>query len=134
MELGAFSISIPVTDLDRSRTYYEAFGFEVVGGDEEVGYQILRNGQTTIGLFAFEGMDFTEPMLTFNPGHDQDMSSPDGFTDIRDIRSRLLERGIDINQDLDPAETGPAHLGLHDPDGHPILIDQFRDAPDAASD
>jgi hypothetical protein len=62
------------------------------------------------------------------------MSSPDEFTDIRKIRKRLVDAGIAINQDLDPDESGPAHLGLHDPDGHPILIDQFRDAPDAATD
>ncbi len=133
MELGAFSISIPVTDLARSRTYYEAFGFVVVGGDEETGYQILRNGSTTIGIFAFDGMDFTEPMLTFNPGHAQDMSEPGDFTDIRDIRQRLLDAGVAIDQDLDPTGTGPAHLGLHDPDGHPILIDQFRPAPGSDS-
>ncbi|HUW04082.1 MAG TPA: hypothetical protein VMW08_17140, partial [Acidimicrobiales bacterium] len=81
-----------------------------------------------------EGMDFTEPMLTFNPGHTQDMSEPGEFTDIREIRQRLLDAGIAINQDLDPTETGPAHLGLHVPDGHPILIDQFRAAPGSDSD
>lgn len=129
MELGAFSISIPVTDLGRSRTYYEAFGFEVVGGAEDEQWLILRNEETTIGLFAFEGMDFNEPMLTFNPGLGQDMSNPDAFTDIREIRQRLVDAGVDINIDLDPEESGPASLGLHDPDGHPILIDQFRDAP-----
>ena len=82
-----------------------------------------------IGLFNFDGMDFTEPMLTFNPGLGQDMSNPESFTDIREIRQRLLAGGIEIDQDLDPDESGPASLGLHDPDGHPILIDQFRDAP-----
>ena len=136
VELGAFSISIPVTDLARSRAYYEAFGFEVAGGDEEEQWLILRNQQTTIGLFAFEGMDFAEPMLTFNPGLGQDMSNPETFTDIREIRERLLGAGagVEIDTDLDPDETGPASLGLHDPDGHPILIDQFRAAPGSDSD
>lgn len=129
MDLGAFSISIPVTDLDRSLTFYRALGFEVVGGEAEAGYQILRNGETTIGLFAFEGMEFEVPMLTFNPGLQQDMSSPSEFTDIREIRRRLLDASIAIEEDLDPEATGPAHLGLRDPDGHPILIDQFRNAP-----
>jgi catechol 2,3-dioxygenase-like lactoylglutathione lyase family enzyme len=129
MELGAFSISIPVTDLARSRAYYEAFGFEVVGGNEDEQWLILRNDAIVIGLFSFEGMDFSEPMLTFNPGLGQDMSEPDSFTDIREIRRRLLDAGVAIDTDLDPDERGPASLGLHDPDGHPILIDQFRDAP-----
>jgi lactoylglutathione lyase len=130
MELGAFSISIPVTDLGRSRAYYEAFGFEVVGGNEDEKWLILRNVATVIGLFNFDGMDFTEPMLTFNPGLGQDMSNPDSFIDIRVIRQRLLDAGVAIDIDLDPGQRGPASLGLHDPDGHPILIDQFRDAPD----
>jgi catechol 2,3-dioxygenase-like lactoylglutathione lyase family enzyme len=130
MELGAFSISIPVTDLARSQAYYEAFGFEVVGGNEDEKWLILRNGATVIGWFNFDGMDFTEPMLTFNPGLAQDMSNPDSFTDIRVIRQRLLDAGVAIDIDLDPDQRGPASLGLHDPDGHPILIDQFRDAPD----
>mgnify|MGYP001820297554 CR=1 FL=1 len=130
MELGAFSISIPVTDLARSRAYYEAFGFEVVGGDEDEQWLILRNAAIVIGLFNFDGMDFTEPMLTFNPGLGQDMSEPDMFTDIREIRRRLLGAGVTIDADLDPDERGPASLALRDPDGHPILIDQFRDAPD----
>lgn len=129
MDLGAFSISIPVSDLGRSRAYYEAFGFEVTGGDENEQWLILRNGDTTIGLFAFDAMPFDEPMLTFNPGLGQDMSEPDTFTDIREIRRRLLDAGIEIEGDLDPDESGPAHLGLRDPDGHHILIDQFRPAP-----
>ena len=33
MELGAFSISLAVKDLEASRGFYEKFGFEVVGGD-----------------------------------------------------------------------------------------------------
>jgi len=33
MELGAFSISLAVKDLEASRKFYEAFGFEVFGGN-----------------------------------------------------------------------------------------------------
>lgn len=50
MELGAFSISLAVADLDASRTFYEALGFEVVGGEAEQNWLILRNGDHTIGL------------------------------------------------------------------------------------
>ena len=31
MELGAFSISLTVKDIEASRTFYEKFGFEVIG-------------------------------------------------------------------------------------------------------
>ena len=33
MELGAFSISLTVKDIEASRIFYEKFGFEVIGGD-----------------------------------------------------------------------------------------------------
>ena len=64
MELGAFSVSLAVKDLEASRSFYEKFGFEVVGGDPSQNWQILRNGGHTIGLF--QGM-FEQNILTFNP-------------------------------------------------------------------
>ena len=33
MELGAFSVSLAVADIEASRGFYAKFGFEVVGGD-----------------------------------------------------------------------------------------------------
>lgn len=64
IELGAFSVSLSVKDMTESRNFYEKLGFEPVDGDETE-WLILRNGQTTIGLFhgLFEGN-----ILTFNPG------------------------------------------------------------------
>jgi catechol 2,3-dioxygenase-like lactoylglutathione lyase family enzyme len=35
--LGAFSISLNVADLERSRAFYEALGFTVVGGAARAG-------------------------------------------------------------------------------------------------
>lgn len=129
MELGAFSISLPVTDLARSREFYEGLGFAVVGGSGDEGYLMLANGTTVLGLFAFDGMDFDQPMLTFNPGLTQGMGRSEHFTDVREVSRRLRERGVRPDPDCDPDGTGPAHLGLVDPDGHRILVDQFFDAP-----
>ena len=67
MELGTFSISLAVEDIEASRVFYEKLGFEVVGGDPSQNWQILRNGVHTIGLF--QGM-FERNILTFNPGWD----------------------------------------------------------------
>ena len=67
MQLGAFSVSLSVSDLDASRAFYEALGFQAVGGMAEEGWLILRNGDSVIGLF--QGM-FEGNMLTFNPGWD----------------------------------------------------------------
>ena len=129
LDLGCFSVSLAVQDLERSLRFYEALGFRVVGGDGP--WRILANGSTKLGLF--EGM-FDKNVLTFNPGLAQ---SPDaqpgadgapepvaGFTDVREIERRLTEAGIDIERRTE-SDSGPDHLTLVDPDGNPVLIDQF---------
>ena len=50
MELGAFSISLAVKDLEASRKFYEKFGFTVFGGDPSQNWLILKNGNHVIGL------------------------------------------------------------------------------------
>jgi lactoylglutathione lyase len=121
MELGAFSVSLTVSDLNVSREFYEKLGFEVTGGDREH-YLIMVNGTTVLGLF--HGM-FDKNILTFNPGLTQSKEQLSDFTDIREIRQRLADAGVSLSTDTDPDGTGPAHLALEDPDGNPILIDQF---------
>jgi predicted lactoylglutathione lyase len=51
MQLGAFSISLAVKDLEASRIFYEKFGFKVFGGDASKNWLILKNGDHVIGLF-----------------------------------------------------------------------------------
>jgi catechol 2,3-dioxygenase-like lactoylglutathione lyase family enzyme len=139
LDLGCFSVSLNVADLDRSIAFYEALGFEVVGGEGD--YRILSNGTTKIGLFhgIFEGN-----ILTFNPGLAQQWTddAPSGspapgpgdpagipgalssFTDVREIERRLLASGIELTRRTE-TEAGADHLTLVDPDGNQILIDQF---------
>lgn len=121
MQLGAFSISLAVKDLEASRSFYSHLGFEPAGGDPAQGWLILRGGTTTIGLF--QGM-FEGNLLTFNPGWDAEAKPLDEFEDVRAIQARLQAAGIALNQDTDPDGTGPAHITLTDPDGNAILIDQ----------
>jgi len=125
MELGAFSISLAVKDLAASRAFYEKLGFEQSGGDGEH-YLIMVNGLSLIGLF--EGM-FEENILTFNPGLSQTKEVLSDFTDVRDLRKHLVDEGIAMTTDLDPESTGPASIVCTDPDGNPILIDQFFPRP-----
>ncbi|HSJ44493.1 MAG TPA: VOC family protein [Euzebyales bacterium] len=129
--LGAFSISLTVTDLDVSRDFYERLGFEVTGGSADEQYLIMASGTAVIGLF--HGM-FERNILTFNPGvavppDGSPWGPTDDFTDVRDIQSRLQAAGLDLETTTDPDGTGPAHITLVDPDGNPILIDQFFDRP-----
>jgi catechol 2,3-dioxygenase-like lactoylglutathione lyase family enzyme len=124
MELGAFSVSLAVKDIAKSREFYEKLGFNVLMGEQEQNWLILQNGHTTIGLF--QGM-FDKNCLTFNPGWANDMNHPDQFTDVRDIEKQLKEAGIKLETETDKSTpTGPASLTLFDPDGNPILLDQHR--------
>lgn len=123
MDLGAFSISLTVSDLARSRAFYERLGFTSTmdGAD---GYLIMKNGLTVIGLF--QGM-FEKNILTFNPGWDQDAQKVDPFTDIRELRRQLETAGLEVgDSNTDESTEGPAYLTLTDPDGNPILVDQHR--------
>ena len=121
MELGAFSISLAVQDLEASRVFYEKFGFEVVGGDPSENWQILRNGNTTIGIF--QGM-FEKNILTFNPGWDGEAQPLDTFTDVRELQRRLKADGVPLVSEADENSTGPASFIAVDPDGNSILLDQ----------
>ena len=125
MELGAFSISLTVKDLGASRAFYEKLGFRQTGGDGEH-YLIMLNGTTVIGLF--QGM-FERNILTFNPGLTQTAERLVDFTDIRELRDRLVAEGIEMTSDLDPEGSGPASIAFLDPDGNPVLVDQFFDKP-----
>ena len=95
MKLGAFSVSLAVQDLAASRAFYQKLGFEPVGGDPEHNWQILRNGDTTIGLF--QGM-FESNILTFNPGWDAQNQELDSFEDVRSIQKRLKARRADAGE------------------------------------
>jgi hypothetical protein len=44
MELGAFSISLAVKDIEASRVFYQKFGFKVFLGDASQHWLILKNG------------------------------------------------------------------------------------------
>ncbi len=123
MELGLFSISLAVKDLAVSRAFYEKLGFEKTGGEPEKNYLIMVNGKTVIGLF--QGM-FEKNILTFNPGLTLEGKQMDSFADVRVIERALREKGVKINHGTDKADdSGPAHIVLEDPDGNPVLIDQF---------
>lgn len=122
MHLGAFSISLSVSDLAASEAFYGHLGFERMGGDPDEGWVILRNRDAIIGLF--QGM-FEGNILTFNPGLDQSGEPDPDRTDVRDIQAALRDAGIELIQTVDPDSTGAGHITCTDPDGNAILIDQF---------
>src|SRR6185503_10008013 len=119
MELGAFSISVAVKDIEASRRFYEAFGFQVFGGNAAQNWLILKNGDHIIGLF--QGM-FEKNMLTFNPGWDSNAQKLAEFTDVRELQRQLKAQGIKLASEADETTTGPASFIAIDPDGNPLLV------------
>ena len=121
MELGAFSVSLAVKDIQASKDFYEKLGFKIVMGDISQNWLILRNGDHTIGLF--QGM-FERNTLTFNPGWDKNNQNLDNFTDVRELQKQLKAQGVELMSEADESTTGPASFMVMDPDGNPILVDQ----------
>ena len=121
MELGAFSISLAVKDLEASRAFYEKFGSKAFAGNAAQHWLILKNGAHAIGLF--QGM-FEKNILTFNPGWDSNASKLDTFTDLRDLQRKLKAQGVQLTTEADQTSTGPASFMAIDPDGNRILVDQ----------
>lgn len=123
MKLGAFSISLSVSDIHASKAFYEKLGFTYKGGDIDQNWVVLKNENAVIGLFQdmFEGN-----ILTFNPGWDGNAQNLDEFDDVRAIQDHLKKNGIPLIQEADPNTEGPAHITMTDPDGNAILIDQHR--------
>jgi lactoylglutathione lyase len=121
MDLGAFSISLVVKDVEASKAFYEKFGFKVFGGDITQNWLIMKNGDHVIGLF--QGM-FERNILTFNPGWDQNAQKLDAYTDIRQLQRQLKAQGVAFVSEADESTTGPASFIAVDPDGNPILVDQ----------
>lgn len=123
MKLGAFSVSLNVKDINKSKVFYENLGFQVLGGDIKQNWLIMKNENCIIGLF--QGM-FEKNILTFNPGWNENGGNLDSFTDIRDIQKQLKAKGINMLTEADEASEGPAHFTIEDPDGNQILVDQHR--------
>jgi len=120
MNLGAFSISLNVKNIEKSRNFYEALGFEVIDGqychqedfklDKGQDWLILQNEATTLGLF--QGM-LNADTLTFHP------------KDVRKIQAHLRKQDIPLLIEADEDTDGPASIMIEDPDGNPILMDQI---------
>ncbi len=91
MELGNFSVSLAVKDIEASKQFYEKLGFTVFMGDQSQNWLIMKNGDHVIGLF--QGM-FDKNILTFNPGWDSNAQKLDSFTDVRELQRQLKAQGV----------------------------------------
>ena len=123
MKLGAFSISLAVKDIHKSKEFYEKLGFIYKGGNIGKNWIVLKNETAVIGLF--QGM-FEDNIITFNPGWDGNAKNLEEFDDVRSIQTNLKSNGIFLTKEADETTQGPEYITLTDPDGNNILIDQHR--------
>ncbi len=100
MELGAFSVSLAVKDIEASKRFYEKLGFTVFAGDQSQNWLIMKNGAHVIALF--QGM-FDKNILTFNPGWDSNAQPLKEFTDVRELQRQLKARGVSMISEADKA-------------------------------
>lgn len=121
MQLGNFSVSLAVKDLEASKAFYEKLGFTVFAGDQSQNWLIMKNGDTNIGLF--QGM-FQNNILTFNPGWNSSAQPLSEFTDVRALQRELKANGVQMMSEADESTTGPGSFMIADPDGNTILVDQ----------
>jgi len=121
MELGNFSVSLAVNDVEVSKLFYQKLGFTVFAGDQSQKWLIMKNGQHNVGLF--QGM-FDKNILTFNPGWNSEAQPLKEFTDVRELQRQLKDSGVEMITEAEQNSTGPASFMIADPDGNTILVDQ----------
>jgi len=119
VQLGAFSVSLAVKDIEASRSFYEKLGFVAFMGDATQNWLMLRNGDHVIGLF--QGM-FERNILTFNPGWDADAKPLGSFTDVREIQRRLRAQGVEFAKWVD--DRGHWRFRVREP-GQRTLFDEI---------
>lgn len=121
MDIGTFSVSLAVKDIEKSRAFYEKLGFEFFGGDQSQNWVILKNGDSCIGLF--QGM-FENNIMTFNPGWDKNCNTLESFVDVRELHKKFTSDGLEVSSESITGDSGPSSFSVADPDGNAILFDQ----------
>jgi predicted enzyme related to lactoylglutathione lyase len=121
MELGTFSVSLAVKDIEASKLFYEKLGFTIFMGDQSQNWLIMKNGDHVIGVF--QGM-FDKNILTFNPGWSKEAQPLTEFTDVRELQRQLKASGFKMITEADETTSGPGSFMIADPDGNTILVDQ----------
>ena len=118
MDLGKFSISLTVKDIEKSLDFYQKLGFEIIdGGHSNTDYpdsdkekwRILSSPSVVIGLM--QGV-FERNMLTFHP------------PSVLDLQAQAKKAGLPFTQEADASGEGAVYFMLEDPDGNPLLFDQ----------
>lgn len=110
MYLGQLDICLSVKDLLLSYGFYTKLGFELADGSLEIGYVVLRNGTTRMGLYAHD-----EPnMLNFRGA------------ELHELARRLQENGLQNVPEPENEGDGSVGFKLTDPDGNVIYFNTLE--------
>ena len=109
MELGWFEVSLDVKDIGRTRSFYEALGFEVMDTGFEGRVVTLQKGDCRVCLY--QGfLDPPETQLIFWQG------------DVAAIANDLKSKGLKFEKEPTTGDDGGIGALLRDPDGRPIYF------------
>lgn len=122
-EIGVFSYSMNVKDIEISKSFYEELGFVKFYGDEKEKWVIMKNEDVVIGLF--ENI-IDDNIITFSPGWNHNAHNKYAFTDVRDLQKLWKSFGVKFVLEVNEDTEGPGYFVIEDPDGNRILVDQHR--------
>ena len=107
-------VSVPVTDLARSRAFYgETLGLEQASGDE--GWPEYQLGEN-ISLYL---VDPTNIGQTFEGPHTSSIALR--VADVQAAQKALEAKGVEFVSE--PFDTGVCHMAIfHDPDGNALML------------
>ncbi|KJD31199.1 hypothetical protein PW52_16800 [Tamlana sedimentorum] len=118
MNLGKFSLSLNVKDINKSLQFYTNLGFIIIDGghqneefkdSETMKWRILENSSVKIGLF--QGM-FDQNILSFHP------------LDLMNIQSLLKDSGVTFSKEAKQNDSMKSAIIL-DPDGNQIMFEEI---------
>lgn len=112
MNIGWHDICLKTNDIESSKAFYTALGFEVTHDSES--WVHLSNGDMNLSLMTFLG----ENWLNFRGGN------------IESIKSTLDQQGIETTGKVETyveGETTGQHWQTKDPDGNTIYFDTTQD-------
>jgi catechol 2,3-dioxygenase-like lactoylglutathione lyase family enzyme len=113
MDLGYFETSLPVADIVRSMSFYEALGFERAEYAEDAGTATMLRGDCRLGLFQGH-LAPARTQLIFWQGDVEAVAAEAGRLGLRPLTP--------LKQDAE----GGAAVMLEDPDGHPLFFIRMK--------
>lgn len=110
IDLGWCDLCVNVSDLARSRGFYESLGLRVVDGSQENGWLVMTNDDLRLGLYTREAADLGGPTLNFRGG------------DVFALAEQLSQVGIEMEKGPELEGDGSAGAVFRDPDGLLIYL------------